>query len=98
MNIVRFENGEIKKTFFARVLPKASKGQDILCFVLLSRNKALSLRTLLTTVLIISHPKLAPCEDSPLLFKKKKADLTIQCFLHKEVLQSKALGDEKSSI
>jgi hypothetical protein len=46
--------------------------------------------------LVVPHQWLAPLDISPLLYKKNP-DVTTHCFIHKEMLVSKALGDEIKS-
>jgi hypothetical protein len=79
---------KFKKTLFCcKELPKTSNGQDI--FNVLS--------SYLETHCAGICPDGAPSEVLPLV-KKENPDITIHCFIHREVLVSKTFGDDMKKV
>ena len=98
-----------RKLFFAtECCPKPAKDRIFNVLSSVWKQKVPLGGTMLASVLKMSHQQLAPCEDVPLLFKlsphpekkpkKQKPDFSTQCFLHREMLVSKALGDEMKKV
>jgi hypothetical protein len=98
---VRFVNDcKIQENFFCcKELPEISKGQDI--FNVLSsylETKGLSWKNCVG-ICTDGTPSVVGCmRGFASLVKKENPDVTTHCFLHREVLVSKTLGDEMKKV
>jgi hypothetical protein len=90
---------KFKKTFsVTKSCPKQAQGNIYVmsCLHVWKQNVCLG-RTVSACVLAEPYKWLAPFEISPPLSKKNR-DVTTHCFIHREVLVSKALGDEMKKV